>query len=289
MTPNNPFIIVNGHLSRREEILFSIENRAVRFSDGFFESMRAFGLEVPLLHFHYQRLKKTWDLFSFDNAIPQEVELKEAITRLLKSNKHFGSTRIRLTFYRKGNGKYLPEINEADWYLESFPHADKFFTLNTLGKQVNVFEDLTKPIHPMFAVKTNQSLIYTKAAIWAKKNKLDDALIINGQQKIVEATSSNVFVIEGNNIITPPLIDGCVEGVMRKFLISSVFPKTAIKVTEQSFSKELLLKADEIFLTNAVEGIQWVVGYKSRRFFNKTSKQLCSALNENLLYSSNNV
>jgi len=289
MTANNTFIIVNGRITRREEISFSIENRAVRFSDGFFESMRAFGLEVPFFTLHYQRIKKAWNLYSFNNPVPNETEFPEAIARLLKSNKHFGSTRIRLTFYRKGSGKYLPEINEADWYIESFPHAEKFFTLNTTGKQIDVFEEQTKPIHTMFSVKTNQSLIYTQAAIWAKRNKQDDALIINEQRNIVEATSSNVFVIQGKDIITPPLGDGCIEGVMRKHLINSVFPKTNIIVTEQSFSKEILLKADEIFLTNAVEGIQWVVGYKSRRFFNKTSKQLCTVLNENLLNGSNNL
>lgn len=289
MAVNNAFIIVNGRITRREEISFTIENRAVRFSDGFFESMRAFGLEVPFFTLHYQRIKKAWDLFSFDNPIPKEIEFSEAIARLLKSNKHFGSARIRLTFYRKGNGKYLPEINEADWYIESFPHAEKFFTLNTTGKQVDVYEELKKPIHNMFSFKTNQSLIYTQAAIWAKRNKLDDAFIINEQKNIVEATSSNVFVMQGDNIYTPTLGDGCIEGVMRKHLIRSVFPKTKIIVTEQSFSREILLKADEIFLTNAVEGIQWVVGYKSRRFFNKTSKLLCAALNESLLYSSDNI
>jgi branched-chain amino acid aminotransferase len=97
---------------------------------------------------------------------------------------------------------------------------------------------------------------------------------------IVEATSSNAFLLYGSELYTPPLTDGCVEGVMRAFLLKELLPKMGVSCREISFNKEILEKADEMFSTNAVQGIQWVVGYKNRRFFNKRSKLLSVALNE---------
>jgi len=274
------FVMVNDKLTRRNEVVFGLESRAVRFSDGFFESMRAFGLEVPLLAFHYERIIKAWDIYRFDSEIPSIKTLANAIERLLKSNKHFGSARVRLTFYRSGEGLYLPTKNQADWYLETFASEDKEFTLNTKGKQIGIYSDLYKPSHPFFNIKTNQALIYTQAAWWAHKNNLDDAIILNEQQHLVEATSSNIYICVGNVVYTPSLTDGCVHGVMRRFLVQELLPGLNIECKETSLTKQILLDADEIFLSNAVQGIQWVVGFQNRRYFNNISKKLVLHLNK---------
>ncbi|NSW45427.1 MAG: aminotransferase class IV [Bacteroidales bacterium] len=279
------FVIVNDKLTRRNEVVFGLESRAVRFSDGFFESMRAFGLDVPLLAFHYERIKKAWCIYRFDSEIPSIKTLSDAIERLLKSNKHFGSARIRLTFYRSGEGLYLPTKNQADWYLETFASDDKEFTLNTKGKQIGIYSDFYKPSHPFFNIKTNQALIYTQAAWWAQINNLDDAILLNKQQCLIEATSSNIFVCIGNIVYTPPLTDGCVNGVMRRFLIQELFPSLDIEYKEVSLTKQFLLDADEVFLSNAVQGIQWVVGFQNRRYFNSLAKKITQKLNDFRLQS----
>lgn len=282
MIKNSSFVIVNDKLIRREEIYFSLDSRAVRYGDGFFESMRAFGLEAPLFGYHYKRVEKAWEMMMTDLHLPDEKTFTNAIARLLKSNKHFGSARLRLSFFRSGGGKYLPETNKIDWYLESFASEEKEFVLNTRGKLIDVFEVMYKPVHPFLSIKSNHSQIYTLASLWAKNNNLNDALIVNEKGMIVEATSSNVFICIGNEIYTPPLTDGCVEGVMRAFLLTELFPKMGLSFKEISFGKDLLHKADELFFTNAVQGIQWVVGYKNRRYFNKFSKTLSIVLNESL-------
>jgi len=280
MIKNSSFVIVNDKLIRREEVKFSIDSRAVRYGDGFFESMRAFGLEVPLFGYHYQRIEKAWQIMMFDSLLPDKKVFVNAIARLLKSNKHFGSARLRLSFFRSGEGKYLPETNNVEWYLESFASEEKEFLLNTKGKLIDVYDMMFKPVHPFFSIKSNHSQIYTLASLWAKNNNLDDAFIVNDKGMIVEATSSNAFLLYGSELYTPPLTDGCVEGVMRAFLLKELLPKMGVSCREISFNTEILEKADEMFITNAVQGIQWVVGYKNRRFFNKRSKLLSVALNE---------
>lgn len=282
MSIQSTFVIVNDKLIRRNEVVFGLDSRVVRYSDGFFETMRAFGLEIPLLAFHYQRLKKAWNLYRFDAEIPSLITISKAVERLLKSNKHFGSAQVRLMIYRSGEGRYLPTKNQAEWYLESFASEEKEFVLNSKGKQIDIFSDFYKPLHPFFSIKTNQALIYTHAAIWANKRNLDDAILLNEHQHLLEATSSNIFVCIGNEVYTPSLNDGCVDGIMRQFLIQELFPVMNIICKETSLTKHILLDADEIFLSNAVNGVQWVVGYQNRRYFNTIAKKIIQKLN-NLL------
>ena len=125
MSTPGTFVIVNDKLTRRNEVVFGLESRAVRYSDGFFETMRAFGLEIPLLAFHYERIKKAWNVYNFDNEIPLLKTISNAVERLIKSNKHFGNAQVRLMFCRSGEGRYLPTKNQAEWYLESCKKKEK--------------------------------------------------------------------------------------------------------------------------------------------------------------------
>lgn len=277
------FVIVNDKLTRRNEVVFGLDSRAVRYSDGFFETMRAFGLEIPLLAFHYERIKKSWNLYNFDAEIPSLKTISNAVERLLKSNKHFGSAKVRLMFYRSGEGHYLPTKNQAEWYLESYASLEKEFVLNTKGKQIDIFSDFYKPLHPFFSIKTNQTLIYTQAAIWANKRNLDDAILLNEHQHLIEATSSNIYVCIANEVFTPPLNDGCVDGVMRRFLVQELLAGMNIICKETTLTKHILLDADEIFLSNAVNGVQWVIGYQKRRYFNSIAKKITQKLNQLLV------
>lgn len=283
MSTPGTFVIVNDKLTRRNEVVLGLDSRAVRYSDGFFETMRAFGLEIPLLAFHYERIKKAWNIYNFDGEIPSLKTISNAVERLLKSNKHFGSAQVRLMFCRSGEGRYLPTKNQAEWYLESFTSKEKEFILNTKGKQIDIYSDFYKPLHPFFSIKTNQTLIYTQAAIWANKRNLDDAILLNEHQYLIEATSSNIYVCIGNEIYTPPLNDGCVDGVMRRFLLQELLPGMNIICKETSLTKQILADADEIFLSNAVNGVQWVIGYRNRRYFNSIAKKITLRLNDLLV------
>lgn len=278
------FILHNGRLKRRQEISFSLEHRFVRFADGFFETMRSFAIHVPLLSYHYQRMQKAFKLLILNNSqFPDEETLRFDIERLIKSNKHFGSNRIRLTVYRAGEGNYATNSDEIEWFIESIKLDNKTFGDSKKGIHVSVFDEISKPIMPLYSVKINHAVFYIVAAEWAKKNRLDDAILINKNGHLVEATSSNLFILSGGKLYTPTLNDGCVDGVMRKYLLSNILPEINIEVEEKSLEKEELLHADEIFLTNAIVGCQAVLAYQNRRYYNNLSKQIINKLNEKLI------
>ncbi len=279
------FVIHNGKLKRRTEIQFSLDHRCVRFADGFFETIRAFAINVPLLSLHYERIQKAFDILLLNkNKFPDEETLRFDIERLIKSNKHFGSSRVRLTIYRAGKGNYSSDSDDIDWYIETIPLENKEFGNLKKGIHISVFEMIEKPISPLYSVKINHAIFYILAAEWAKKNELDDAVLINSKQNLVEATSSNIFVLIDKIIYTPPLSDGCVDGVMRKYVLNYILPQLGVEVKETSITKQVLLDADEIFLTNAITGCQTVLAYQSRRYYNNLSSQIINKLNEKLIY-----
>ena len=74
-------------------------------------------------------------------------------------------------------------------------------------------------------------------------------------------------------LYTPALNQGCIDGVMRR-VVMDMAEEEGIPVVEAQISPEIMKTADELFCTNAVQGIQWVMGYKQKRYFNKLSRIL---------------
>ena len=91
---------------------------------------------------------------------------------------------------------------------------------------------------------------------------------------MVEAINSNIFLIRGNEVITPPLDSGCINGIVRKKLIEGLKKRDNLKVFELAVSPFDLLKADEIFLTNSISEIQSVDQYRKKRYSQEKTKEI---------------
>jgi branched-chain amino acid aminotransferase len=96
---------------------------------------------------------------------------------------------------------------------------------------------------------------------------LNDALILNQHGRICEATIANIFWIKDDRIHTPPLSEGCVAGVMRKYLLEKI-PAINRKTSETELTIDELQNAEEVFLTNAVYGMRWVRGFRDKQYQN---------------------
>jgi len=146
-----------------------------------------------------------------------------------------------------------------------------------------VFPNFKKPVNLLSSVKSNNAQLQILASIYAAENNLDDALILNINNEIIEATSSNLFWIKNQTINTPPLISGPLPGVMRKqvlFICNSL----NYNISEICPKESDLLEADEIFLTNAISGIIPVSGFGIKRYFRNISLKIVNELNK---YSEN--
>jgi branched-chain amino acid aminotransferase len=151
--------------------------------------------------------------------------------------------------------------------------------LNSTGLTVDLFTEFRKTPNSLASIKSANSAIYVLAGVYKNQQQLDECILSNDKSHIIEAISSNIFAVKNGVLYTPPVTDGCVDGVMRKKIIE-VAQQNRVAVYEISIMQNVLLGADELFLTNTIKGIQWVAAFKQKRYTNNTSEKLIAKLNE---------
>lgn len=282
MNKNYEIISVNGDFLKKKDAHLPFDNRAFRYGDGLFETMHANGQKVQFLNDHYQRLRQGAEILNLE--LPRDFSLnylEQHLSALLNRCKLYQGVKIRVFVIRKNGGLYLPENNSSDIIIEAEYLSKGTYFLNEKGWVVGIFSDFVKPESPLFNFKSLNALPYVLCGIFAKKNSFDDALLINKNKQIVEASSSNIFCIKDKIIYTPALVSGCVAGVMRKNLIQ-ILRKEGFEVVEkEALASDELLSMDEVFLTNAIAGIRWVSGIDNRRFYKKYTPKILGFLNQN--------
>ncbi len=261
---------------------FSIHagSRAFLYGDGVFESIRIRN-GIPLnLENHIRRMLEGAKAIKIRVPSYFTIEFFEVRIRELcqKSGISQGGF-CRLSLDRMNGGKFKPETNDAQFLIEVKPLDNNDFLLNTKGLEVDVFTDLKKQKNSLANFKTKNCLLYVMASIKAQERQLDDLLISNDTGGIIESSSSNLFVISNGVLYTPGLEDGCLAGTMRMQIINLAI-RNNIRVYESNILPQNLLVADEVFLTNAISGITWISGYRTKRYFNTISKRLTFMLNE---------
>lgn len=262
--------------------IITAENRAFRFGDGLFESMRMIDGKLQLAELHADRLAAGMKALKIDgHALMDPYFLKQKTTDLAKRNKWTGNARFRLSVYRAGAGLYTPENNKNGYLLEGNILPSNTYELNKKGLIVDLFTDLAKPINKFSTLKTSNSLVYVMAGLFKQQNRLDEAIILNDKGFLCESISANLFVVYHKKIYTPALTEGCIAGVMRSAILY-LAKINNIEVIEAEINPKVLAEAEEVFITNATKGLQWVMGYGRKRYFDKVSKLLSGTLNANI-------
>jgi branched-subunit amino acid aminotransferase/4-amino-4-deoxychorismate lyase len=263
--------------------VLTLDNRSFRYGDGLFETMRIASGKVHLLHEHLQRLSHGAKILKMKLPADLNVDFMErSIMELAKKNGITTDGRVRLSVFRKSGGHYTPEDNQVLFAIEAYPVEEKNYILNSKGLIVDLYTEYRKTPNALASIKSSNSLIFVLAGLYKNEHKLDECILSNDKGQIIEAISSNLFAVKNGVLYTPPVTDGCIHGVMRNKIIQ-IAQANRIAVYEISVMQNVLLGADELFLTNAVHGIRWVVAYKQKRYFNTTSKKLVEKLNEALV------
>ncbi len=279
-----PQYCLNGEYFYCEDKQLDFTNRAFRFGDAVFESMFVTSKQVPLLHKHFARLEEA--LRYFEMELPSdftEQRLAKEIERLCNKNRLFQGARARLTVFRSGGGLYTPTTNKASYLLEVSHFPVQEFTLNAEGWQIDTYNDEVKYPLKSARYKTAQCGLSVKGSIYKQKYGLDEVLFVSPEQKVVEATAYNIFALKGNTLFTPKLASGCVAGVMRSAIFEYAY-KLDLWVEEIDFPLELFDEAEEVFLTNAVVGLRWVLAWRDKRYFGLKVKEIAALLNKELVY-----
>ena len=274
------FINYNGDNFKQETFSLPYSNRAFKYGDGIFETIRTANKNILFANEHYTRLFYGMKLLKFDfDSELLKTELTKAIMLLLNANKHFAGTRLRITIFRDGEGLYTPQTNKFNYLIESQELETNEFTLNKKGYKIDIFKDVKLRYSEFSLIKTLNSLPYILAGVYKNENKLDDCLLINSLNTIVEGISSNLFLVKDKTIITPALNEGGIQGITKNVIIDIALANKFSLIEDAEIRETDLLNADEVFLTNSISGITWVGAYKNKRYFNKTAKLLVKDLN----------
>jgi branched-chain amino acid aminotransferase len=277
------YINHNGVISELDKPVLYVNNRGFRYGDALFETIRFSNNKPLFLKEHLQRLINGMRVLKMEmHPLFSESFFEKSIFELIQKNGIGSDGRIRVTVYRNDGGFYAPSDNKVSFLIETYPKEEVGYVLNQKGLTVDLYTEFRKTPNALASIKSANSSIYVMAGIYKNQHQLDECILSNDKSHIIEAISSNIFAVKNGVLYTSPVEDGCVDGVMRKKIIQ-IAQQNKMAVYEISIMQNVLLGADELFLTNTIKGIQWVVAFKQKRYFNNTSKKLIEKLNELVL------
>ena len=253
----------NGDLIAEENFTLGVQNRGFKYGDGIFDTLKFDEGEVRFLEDHYFRLMSSMRMLRMKIPLDFTLEYYEAqIRETIKVNELAGGARVRVNVYRKDGGFYAPVSNEVNFSIE----VNSSIAANHAHYEIELFKDFPIGSGLLSTIKTNNRIVNVLAGIYAKENNFQNCMLINEKKELVEATNANVFLIKGNEILTPPLDSGCVNGIIRKKLIAGLQNHTLFTISETQLSPFDLLKVDEVFLTNSITEIQSVDQYRKKQY-----------------------
>ncbi|MGN7820290.1 hypothetical protein HGH92_07055 [Chitinophaga varians] len=270
------FLCYNGKFYSSGDPIFTADNRSFRYGDGCFETMRVHQGQVVLSDLHFERLFASLNLLHFD--IPAHFTkafFLRQITDLCHKNNLLHLARVRLTVFRADGGLYEPVNNIPSYLVQAWELSSTVLELNENGLVLDIFSDARKTSDKYSFIKSNNCLPYVMGAMYSKQHGFNEVLLLNQYGRVADSTMANVFVVRHKTIYTPPLSEGCVCGVMRKHLLKSELP---FKTEEKPLTIEDLENADEIFLTNAIQGVRWVGLFRDSSYGNATAAILHEVL-----------
>jgi len=278
--PAVQYINLNGSIVDATQPVLMHTNRAFRYGDAVFETIRLMSGEILFFEKHLARLRRSMQLLAMD--WPEAFSFQHLhllIRHLDQVNNLGGNARVRLEVYRNEGGYYAPLTNEVSFLIEAEPVRETEFVLNKSGLRVDIYNEAPKLPNKLSSVKSSSALQHVMAGLHRKKSGYDDSLLLNSEGHVAEAVSSNVFLVLHGDVCTPSLDQGCVAGIMRERIIEVLKSKNQ-KCLEKKITVSDLLHADEVFLTNVIDGIRWVGAIRNKRYFNSFSSTLVHELVE---------
>ena len=274
-------INLNGTLYSQETAKLSIKNRGLLYGDAVFETIKGVNGKLFFWEDHYFRLMASMRILRMDIPMHFSMEfLEEEIKKTIRAADFSKqSLRIKLYINRKAGGKYNPTNNEVDYFIELETTGDPFYTFNEDRYEVELFKDHYIYANLLATLKSNAKIINVLGSIYATENGYQNCLLLNDKKMVVEALQGNMFLVKGTTIITPPTSDGCLRGIIRKQLIEICKTLQEYTLEEKSISSFDLQKADELFITNVMIGIQPISNYRKKAYKNEVARMLLQKLN----------
>ena len=245
----------NSEFINEQNLIIKSSNRAFNYGDGFFETIKIINTKPFNFSAHYARFSLACKVLKLKNE-ETVSSLLSVINSLINQNKLInGSVKIHIS--REEGGRYQPKFQNCEMMINT---CSGFGFEQNIPVSLCVFSDELKTMGRLSNIKSVNAAVSVLGAIHAKELGFDNAILRNTKGNYIEVTNSSLFIIKDNMIYTPPLIDGCIDGTMRAWVLSNE------NIIEKSLSLADIKQSDEVFITNAVTGITSVNGVEQTIF-----------------------
>jgi aminotransferase class IV len=271
----------NGALIGAEGNILALHNRAFAYGDAVTDVSKYSYQQLLFWEEHYLRLMAGMRVLRMNIPMSFSMEyIEEEILKTIRSNGlESQPVRVRISIFRKSGNTYTPTNNDIEYLIETQPLSSAFYVLNEEPYEVELFKDFYIQPDLLANIKHTNRIVNVLGSIFAQENDYQNCILLNSQKNIAGALDGNIFLVNGNTLKTPALTDGAVNGITRKMLIKSLQKVGDYQVEETSISPFELQKADELFITNSLIGIQPVSQYRKKTYTHTATKSLIGKLN----------
>jgi branched-chain amino acid aminotransferase len=270
----------NGQIHAGSHLTLSAGNRAFRYGDGCIENLCKTKGEFPLLRYHLQRLYRNSAVLQI--KLPAEWTLSFWQRQFEMVSEDMDNALLRLTVFRSEGGDYRPTDNTGQFILEATSNELPAYQWEPTGLSVAICSTVRLQADNILSnIKSCNALPYVLAGLFNHSNQLGDCLLLNQHERLAETSQANIFLFADGQLSTPPLTEGCIDGVMRRFLLEEA-PKAGWSIIEKPLRPADLRKSSEVLLTNSVSGIKWVKLFGDRNFGHQEARKMQDWLHETL-------
>lgn len=275
----------NGALVAESNISIH-ENRAFLYGDSIFETLRVLDSKVLFLEDHYFRLMASLRIVRMEIPMAFTMEyMEEQVMLLVNSLPAAPAHRVRISVFRKPGGFYLPINNDVEFIVTAEGLTQPLYAITDGAYEVDLFRDFYVTKQLLSTLKSTNKMVQITGSVYAHENDLQNCLLLNDEKNVVEALQGNLFMLTGNKLVTPPVADGCLNGIMRKQILELAKKIENLEVSEVSISPFDLQKADELFITNVIKGVQPITKYRKKEFVTTLASDLVKRLNAKIRFS----
>ncbi|UZO80182.1 aminotransferase class IV [Aquimarina sp. ERC-38] len=278
------YISQNGTHQPINQAGLSVYNRGYQYGDAVFETIKVKHQLILFWEDHYLRLMASMRIMRMEIPMNFTMEyLQEKIVELIAINDLADKVnRVKIIVHRSEGGLYTPKQRGVEFIIFAEEIEELFTIKENHSYEVGLYKDHYVTPDLLSTLKSNNRLINVLGSIFAEENNFKNCLLLNTNKMAIESLNANIFMVNGTTISTPPLTDGCLNGIMRLQILKLLKKNSDYAIEETSISPFQLQKADELFLTNTISGIIPITKYKKKEYITKTSLQLQKLLQQEI-------
>lgn len=288
MTNNGKKIWMDGLLVDWNKATIHILTHALHYATAVFEGIRCYktvhGIAVFRLSDHIQRLINSGKIYFMDIGYSKE-QLERAVIDTINANNVGEGSYVRpIAYYGYGKMGVSPLPNKvsvaiAMWEWDEYLKKERQYKEKGVRLMVSAWMRIDGRTMPFLAKATANYANSALARIEALKAGFDEAIMLNTNGKVIEASAENIFIVKDSLLITPPTTSGALDGITRDTVLT-LAKENEIQYEIRDISRDELYIADEVFLTGTAAGIEPVAEIDNRSIADRKEGWITKRLKE---------